>query len=148
MALMGPSGSGKTTLLNVLAHRDPATKIEVSGGITVNGSAVSRHAFQSISSYVEQEDALIGSLTVRETLDFAARLSLPRSVMIPTLWQLACTTHGYLWWLPPLSHAASIPGFSSPRTSILTLQKDSDKQRTQATCGPTTFCVWTAEPGR
>lgn len=31
-----------------------------------------------MTSYVEQEDALIGSMTVRETLDFAAKLSLPR----------------------------------------------------------------------
>lgn len=30
-----------------------------------------------VSAYVEQEDALIGSLTVGETLDFAARLSTP-----------------------------------------------------------------------
>lgn len=74
---MGPSGSGKTTLLNVLAHRDTAAKLEVLGSIKVNGSTVSRKKLQSISSYVEQEDALIGSLTVRETLDFAARLSLP-----------------------------------------------------------------------
>lgn len=74
---MGPSGSGKTTLLNVLAHRDAAANVEVLGSIRVNGSTVSRKTFQSISSYVEQEDALIGSLTVRETLDFAARLSLP-----------------------------------------------------------------------
>lgn len=74
---MGPSGSGKTTLLNVLAHRDAAAKVEVRGSIHVNGSAIPRKIFQNISSYVEQEDALIGSLTVRETLDFAARLSLP-----------------------------------------------------------------------
>jgi ABC-type multidrug transport system ATPase subunit len=33
-----------------------------------------------MSSYVEQEDALIGSLTVRETLYFAAQLALPSSV--------------------------------------------------------------------
>lgn len=75
---MGPSGSGKTTLLNVLAHQNPGTKLNVTGSVNVNGSTVSDAELQSISSYVEQEDALIGSLTVRETLDFAARLSLPR----------------------------------------------------------------------
>lgn len=74
---MGPSGSGKTTLLNVLAFRDPSAKVEVLGDITINDWPISRKAFQSHSSFVEQEDALIGSLTVRETLDFAARLSLP-----------------------------------------------------------------------
>lgn len=77
-ALMGPSGSGKTSLLNVLAHRNPGTKLDVMGDVNVNGSKISDKDFQSISSYVEQEDALIGSLTVRETLDFAAQLSLPR----------------------------------------------------------------------
>lgn len=44
---------------------------------------VSTDEFQSISSYVEQEDALIGSLTVRETIDFAARLSLPKYFRSP-----------------------------------------------------------------
>ena len=75
---MGPSGSGKTTLLNVLAHRNPGAKLNVAGSVYVNGSTISDTDLQSISSYVEQDDALIGSLTVRETLDFAARLSLPR----------------------------------------------------------------------
>lgn len=74
---MGPSGSGKTTLLNVLSHRQSASGLEVSARVTVNGSVVSRQSLQGISSYVEQEDALIGSLTVRETLSFAARLALP-----------------------------------------------------------------------
>lgn len=75
---MGPSGSGKTTLLNVLAHRDQSAKVDVLGNINVNGSTIPRKTFQNISSYVEQEDALIGSLTVRETLEFAARLSLSK----------------------------------------------------------------------
>ncbi|CAO1599287.1 hypothetical protein XANCAGTX0491_003020 [Xanthoria calcicola] len=80
MAIMGPSGSGKTTLLNVLAHRKGSKALEVNGALNVNGTPLSTTRFQAISSYVEQEDALIGSLTVRETLDFAARLSLPSSV--------------------------------------------------------------------
>ena len=74
---MGPSGSGKTTLLNVLARRRPANQVDVSGSTAINGAQIGSQAFRNISSYVEQEDALIGSLTVRETLDFAARLSLP-----------------------------------------------------------------------
>ena len=71
---MGPSGSGKTTLLNVLAHRDtPGATVE--GDSFVNGNAPSTSLFRQISSYVEQDDALIGSLTVRETMHFAARLA-------------------------------------------------------------------------
>ncbi|KAL8643537.1 MAG: hypothetical protein Q9226_008299 [Calogaya cf. arnoldii] len=80
VAIMGPSGSGKTTLLNVLARRKGSKALEVNGALNVNGSRTSTSSFQAISSYVEQEDALIGSLTVRETLDFAARLSLASSV--------------------------------------------------------------------
>ncbi|KAB8293922.1 hypothetical protein EYC80_009395 [Monilinia laxa] len=74
-ALMGPSGCGKTTLLNVLAHRDAAAKAIVTGETLINGSNTSKRVFQEMSSYVEQEDALIGSLTVQETLNFAARLA-------------------------------------------------------------------------
>lgn len=44
----------------------------------MNGDKVDSKTFGRITSYVEQEDALIGSLTVRETLKFAADLSLPR----------------------------------------------------------------------
>lgn len=79
-ALMGPSGCGKTTLLNVLAHRDAATGATVEGSTSVNGSVPSLAAFRKISSYVEQEDALIGSLTVRETMHFAARLAHKNSL--------------------------------------------------------------------
>lgn len=72
---MGPSGCGKTSLLNVLAHRDNIAGAEVDGAILVNGERSSRSAFRRVSSYVEQEDTLIGSLTVRETMHFAARLA-------------------------------------------------------------------------
>jgi ABC-type multidrug transport system ATPase subunit len=72
---MGPSGCGKTTLLNVLAHRDAASRAKVKGATLVNGQNPSITAFRDINSYVEQEDALIGSLTVKETLHFAARLA-------------------------------------------------------------------------
>ncbi|KAK8041793.1 ATP-binding cassette sub-family G member 2 [Apiospora rasikravindrae] len=73
-ALMGPSGSGKTTLLNVLAHRPPAKGQQVSGTLLVNGAEMGA-AFRDLGGFVEQEDALIGSLTVAETLSFASRLS-------------------------------------------------------------------------
>ncbi len=80
LALMGPSGSGKTTLLNFLACRTVASNAKVSGNILVDGHAVSQAAFRSIASFVEQENALMGSLTTRETVDIAAHLSRPRSV--------------------------------------------------------------------
>lgn len=78
VALMGPSGSGKTTLLNVLARRAASANATAQQTLLVNGSPVSIETFRSISSFVEQYDALIGSLTVRETIDFAARLANSR----------------------------------------------------------------------
>ncbi|EER42946.1 ABC transporter [Histoplasma capsulatum var. duboisii H88] len=80
VVLMGPSGSGKTTLLNVLAHRDSAPGAEIEGEILVNGRKIDLETFRNISSYVEQEDILVGALTVEETLYFCAQLSLPSSV--------------------------------------------------------------------
>ncbi|KAJ6017188.1 hypothetical protein N7451_000567 [Penicillium sp. IBT 35674x] len=80
VALMGPSGCGKTTLLNVLARRPATSGAKVTGETYVNGATVESVAFGRMTSYVEQEDALIGSMTVRETLKFAADLSLPSSV--------------------------------------------------------------------
>ncbi|KAI9376090.1 P-loop containing nucleoside triphosphate hydrolase protein [Aspergillus egyptiacus] len=80
VALMGPSGCGKTTLLNVLARRAASSGAKTSGHSYVNGGEIDNATFGRITSYVEQEDALIGSLTVEETLKFAADLSLPGSV--------------------------------------------------------------------
>lgn len=74
LALMGPSGCGKTTLLNALASR-PAGPASVDAEVLVNGAVPPRAAFRQISRFVEQDDALIGSLTVRETLSFASRLA-------------------------------------------------------------------------
>jgi ABC-type multidrug transport system ATPase subunit len=82
LALMGPSGSGKTTLLNVLARRQAASNAATQEILYVNGGNTSLDNFRRISSYVEQEDTLIGALTVKETLYFAAKLSLPRCVIL------------------------------------------------------------------
>ncbi|KAI9667870.1 MAG: hypothetical protein M1821_000689 [Bathelium mastoideum] len=80
LALMGPSGSGKTTLLNVLANREVSKGANVRHSPRVNGVRPSSRDFRKISCFVEQEDALTGALTVRETIDFAAKLSLPSSI--------------------------------------------------------------------
>lgn len=79
MALMGPSGSGKTTLLNTLARRDNGSAA-TTGSVLVDGKHLAQRTFRKLTSYVEQEDALIGSLTVRETVDFSTRLSLSTSI--------------------------------------------------------------------
>mmetsp|Transcript_35389 Transcript_35389/g.45638 ORF Transcript_35389/g.45638 Transcript_35389/m.45638 type:complete len:642 (+) Transcript_35389:85-2010(+) len=68
-AIMGPSGSGKTTLLDVLASRVDGSRKgrELTGNICIKDGVTAR--------YVQQEDSLVGILTVRETLTVAARLA-------------------------------------------------------------------------
>ncbi|KAF4746660.1 hypothetical protein FOZ63_033323, partial [Perkinsus olseni] len=78
VAIMGPSGSGKTTLLDILADRVSSGKID--GTISVNKRPRSTVSFRAVSAYVSQEDSLIGSFTVLETLRQSARLALPKSV--------------------------------------------------------------------
>lgn len=74
---MGPSGCGKTTLLNVLARRHvKASKVE--SDMLVNGGHMSNSNFKEVACYLEDRDAFIGSLTVRETLEFSSRLANPR----------------------------------------------------------------------
>lgn len=81
LAIMGPSGSGKTTLLNAIAYRAATAGASTTGDILVNGRHIGLAKLRQFSAYVEQEDALIGSLTVAETMSFAARLSLSRCVL-------------------------------------------------------------------
>ena len=78
---MGPSGSGKTSLLNQLAgrlHSTYTTNYQPSGIMLINGAIPSEAVVRSIFLYVcQDDDALLPSLTVRETLRFAAGLRLP-----------------------------------------------------------------------
>ncbi|KAF7593441.1 hypothetical protein BBP40_011544 [Aspergillus hancockii] len=73
-AIIGSSGSGKTSLLNLMAGRMGVSKAKVAGATTFNGDA----DVESVrSAYVMQEDVLISTLTVRETLRYSADLRLP-----------------------------------------------------------------------
>ncbi|KAM1387161.1 hypothetical protein PS1_033516 [Malus domestica] len=73
-ALMGPSGSGKSTLLDALSSRLAANAF-LSGTILLNGRK--RKLSFGTAAYVTQDDNLIGTLTVRETISYSARLRLP-----------------------------------------------------------------------
>ncbi|OJD15631.1 hypothetical protein AJ78_04123 [Emergomyces pasteurianus Ep9510] len=79
--IMGPSGSGKTSLLCLLAGRlqgSFGTRYRVGGTMFYNGAVPSESVIRSVSSFVTQDDdALMPSLTVRESLRFAAGLRLP-----------------------------------------------------------------------
>lgn len=93
VSVMGPSGAGKSTILDIIARRTPPSAGTVSS--VVGGGSFSSHAavsllpafypqitvngeegvdMSALASYVEQDDALLGVLTVQETIRFAARL--------------------------------------------------------------------------
>jgi ABC-type multidrug transport system ATPase subunit len=73
-AIIGSSGSGKTSVLNTLSHRVGGGRLKATGDITYNGNS----KLSSIrSAYVMQQDILLPTLTVRETLRYAAELRLP-----------------------------------------------------------------------
>ncbi|KAJ3338608.1 ATP-binding cassette sub- G member 2 [Gonapodya sp. JEL0774] len=76
VAILGGSGAGKTTLLNALSGRLPGS-IQLSGSVLVNGAKRDRRRWKREVAYVEQEDLLLPTLTVRETLNFAAEIRLP-----------------------------------------------------------------------
>ncbi|KAJ0084446.1 hypothetical protein Patl1_30942 [Pistacia atlantica] len=70
--LLGPPGSGKSTLLLALAGK-LSSNLEISGDITYNGHKLHEFHVQRTSAYISQMYHHIADLTVRETLDFAAR---------------------------------------------------------------------------
>lgn len=75
-AIIGGSGSGKTTLLNNLAERVVSSRLSQQGLATFNG----RVGVNSVRhAYVMQQDILLPTLTVRETLRYSADLRLPSS---------------------------------------------------------------------
>ncbi|WIA19845.1 hypothetical protein OEZ85_005749 [Tetradesmus obliquus] len=73
LALMGPSGSGKTSLLTVLGGR---SAMKLSGKVLVNRAAFTKGTRRRVG-FVLQDDVLYESLTVKETLSYAALLRLP-----------------------------------------------------------------------
>nr|VDD18470.1 unnamed protein product [Brassica oleracea] len=77
LALMGPSGSGKTTLLSLLGGR--ISQSAIGGSITYNDKPYSKYLKSKIG-FVTQDDVLFPHLTVKETLTYAARLRLPKTL--------------------------------------------------------------------
>ncbi|KAJ6302964.1 hypothetical protein OIU77_016952 [Salix suchowensis] len=95
MAIMGPSGSGKSTLLDSLAdlflkltllmddlsllssrlsNGRLSRNVIMTGNVLFNGKKRRQDAGVA---YVTQEDVLLGTLTVRETITYSANLRLP-----------------------------------------------------------------------
>ncbi|KDQ08706.1 hypothetical protein BOTBODRAFT_37700 [Botryobasidium botryosum FD-172 SS1] len=78
LAIMGASGAGKSTFLDILARKQK--RGTVSGKTLVNGRAVADQAFRKVMGYVDQEDTLMSTLTVYETVLYSALLRLPREM--------------------------------------------------------------------
>ncbi|CAI5534887.1 unnamed protein product [Closterium sp. Naga37s-1] len=74
--LLGPPGSGKSTLLKILAGK-AERELRVQGEVTYNGRPGSQFVLPRSVAFVPQTDSHIGEMTVRETLQFSARLQGP-----------------------------------------------------------------------
>ncbi|KAL2425309.1 putative ABC transporter ATP-binding protein/permease [Exophiala dermatitidis] len=81
-AIIGASGSGKTTLLNVIAQRVKDKRFRQVGTVSYHSERPAAHLDQDARhtkvgvAYVLQQDVLLPTLTVRETLRYAADLRL------------------------------------------------------------------------
>ncbi|KAJ3028379.1 UNVERIFIED_CONTAM: hypothetical protein HDU68_001845 [Siphonaria sp. JEL0065] len=73
LAVLGPSGAGKSTFLDVIAGRKGNAGTML-GKVLLNGT---ERPMKKYSSYVTQDDSLIGCFTVRETVRWAVELNLP-----------------------------------------------------------------------
>ena len=95
VVVIGESGAGKSTLIKTIAGVNQPT----GGRITVNGEPLAARLTEI--GYVPQDEIVHGLLTVREALDFAARLRLPDDVtseevdaaVVRVMDELALTEH-------------------------------------------------------
>ncbi|KAI8621388.1 P-loop containing nucleoside triphosphate hydrolase protein, partial [Chytriomyces sp. MP71] len=71
LAVMGPSGAGKSTFLDVIAGRHGRSGT-VYGQVLLNGILKPMKLY---SSYIAQDDYLLGSFTVKETVRWAVELN-------------------------------------------------------------------------
>lgn len=75
-AIMGASGAGKTTFLDILARKNK--RGQISGDFYVNGEKVGDSVYKNVVGFVDQEDTMLPTLTVHETILTSALLRLPR----------------------------------------------------------------------
>ncbi|MCJ1414761.1 hypothetical protein MMC32_001089 [Xylographa parallela] len=78
MAIMGASGAGKTTFLDILARKNKRGVVE--GQFYVNGEKVIDAEYRSVIGFVDQDDTMLPTLTVHETILNSALLRLPRDM--------------------------------------------------------------------
>jgi ABC-type multidrug transport system ATPase subunit len=78
MAIMGASGAGKSTFLDILARKN---KRGISAGNAyINGEKILDNEYRNVIGFVDQEDTLLPTLTVHETILTSALLRLPRDM--------------------------------------------------------------------
>lgn len=77
-AIMGASGAGKTSFLDILARKNK--RGSVNGDFYVNGEKISDSDFKTMVGFVDQEDTMLATLTVHETIMTSALLRLPRDM--------------------------------------------------------------------
>lgn len=78
MAIMGASGAGKTTFLDILARKNK--RGITNGDFFINGEKVSDADYRSVIGFVDQEDTMLPTLTVHETILDSAMLRLPKEM--------------------------------------------------------------------
>lgn len=76
LAIIGSSGAGKTTLLNLLSRKIESKNLVREGEILLNNQYIDNNKFDSIVSYVMQDDILEPLMSPLETLLFTAKLKL------------------------------------------------------------------------
>ena len=89
-AIMGPSGAGKSSLLNVLAAVG-GSQSRISGQILLNGRQQSS-GYRNKVAYVQQDDSLYETLSVRECIEYSAMLRLPKDMKLPEKRAHVCKT--------------------------------------------------------
>ena len=78
LAIMGASGAGKTSFLDILARKNK--RGAVMGDFWLNGEKVASDEFRSVIGFVDQDDTMLPTLTVHETILDSALLRLPKDM--------------------------------------------------------------------
>lgn len=90
VGLLGPSGGGKSTLLRAIV----GVQIIRSGAITVLGEPAGSRSLRARVGYVTQAPSVFGDLTIRQNLDYFAKLqSAPTSSVIETMRAVDLESH-------------------------------------------------------
>ena len=75
VAILGPSGSGKTSLLNALSQRlGLSAGSFLNGEVSINGRVLKKGDYGKVGAFVQQDDVLQATYSVKELLEFAAKI--------------------------------------------------------------------------